>query len=71
MRMDRAPVPGRVQMNPEPEHLFWAKRWKAAHDLCKRWAHPWPGVPDLAETNYMLYLVHVFSWLFDQKEKVK
>lgn len=56
----------------EPDHIFWAKRWKASHDLCRKYSHPGVMVSDVAMSNYADYLMAVFSWLYDQntlKEK--
>ena len=60
-------------MAPEPDHLFWLKRWKAAHDLETR-RFPricFQMVPTLAMLNYATYLICVFSFMMEQKLKPK
>ena len=48
-------------MTPEPMHVFWAKRWKAAHDIARRDKR----MTFVAEMNQMAYLSEVFSWYFE------
>lgn len=55
----------------EPDHIFWAQRYRYARALCRRAKHPYPGHADLAESNYGLYLTEVFSWIFEQRLKTK
>ena len=55
-------------MTPEPDHIFWVKRWKAAHDLETRRRVCFQMVPTLAMLNYATYLIEVFSFMFERKK---
>ena len=52
-------------MPPKDDLIFWAKRWNAARQIYRY--IPRQRRMTLCNMNQMLYLVEVFSYLFDRR----